>query len=75
MKYKLYYIANMEIKPIKLILSFVPLKEENTGSYSFNKVARALGMAITAIDSVPVKLYSAEMVDVFGTSHQISSVI
>lgn len=70
-----YYIANMEIQPMKLILSFVPLKEESTGSDSFNKVARALGMAITAIDSVPVKLYSAEMTDVFGTRGQIFSVI
>ena len=65
----------MEIHPIKLILSFVPLKEESVGSDSFTKVARALGMAITAIDSVPVKLFSAEMVDVFGTQGQIFSVI
>ena len=72
---KTYYIACMEIDPIKLILSFVPLKEENVGSDSFTKVARALEMAITAIDSVPVKLYSAEMIDVFGTQGQISSVI
>lgn len=72
---KSYYIASMEIQPIKLILSFVPLKEENVGSDSFTKVARALGMAITAIDSVPVKLYSAEMMDVFGSSGQIFSVI
>ena len=72
---KTYYIASMEIHPIKLILSFVPLKEESVGSDSFTKVARALGMAITAIDSVPVKLFSAEMVDVFGTQGQIFSVI
>ena len=70
-----YYIASMEITPVKLTLSFVPLKEESSGSDSFTTVARALGMAITAIDSVPVKLYSAEMVDVFGTQGQISSVI
>lgn len=70
-----YYIACMEIQPIKLILSFVPLKEASSGSDSFNKVARALGMAITAIDSVPVKLYSAVMIDVFGTSSQNLSTI
>jgi Vacuolar-sorting-associated 13 protein C-terminal/SHR-binding domain of vacuolar-sorting associated protein 13/Autophagy-related protein C terminal domain len=72
---KNFYIASMEIRPIKLVLSFVPLKEENNGSDSFSTVARALGMAITAIDSVPVKLYSAEMNDVFGTRGQILAVI
>lgn len=54
----------------------MPLKEtENKKSDPFNTLAKALGMAIIAIDSAPVKFCAVEMNDVFGTQAQIISAL
>ena len=62
---------------MKIICSFLPLKEseEEKVSDSFSTVARALGMAITAIDSAPVKLYTVELKDVCGSEKEIYSAL
>lgn len=70
---KRFYFAKLKLCPIKLILTFVPLKETEEYNDDFATVVKALGMAITAIELAPVKLYSVEMNDVFGTQMQIMS--
>ncbi|CAG9335335.1 VPS13_2 [Blepharisma stoltei] len=71
---KRFYFAKLKLCPIKLILTFVPLKEtEETANDAFATITKALGMAITAIESAPIKLYSVEMNDLFGTQMQIVS--
>lgn len=68
-----FYFAKLRLFPIKILLTFVPLKEEieENNVDTFTTVVKALGMAITAIESAPVKLYTVEMIDVFGTQWQI----
>ena len=67
-----YYFEKLKLCPIKILISFVPLKDlEESSVDSFATVANALGMVITAIDSAPIRLYSVEMNDVFGSRFQI----
>lgn len=68
---KLYYFAKLALSPIKIILSLIPIKEDNEESDVYGKVSKALGMAITTIELAPVKLNSLEMTDVFGSQWQI----
>ncbi|CAG9311707.1 VPS13_6 [Blepharisma stoltei] len=72
-----FYFAKLRLFPIKILLTFVPIKEEveENSEDTFATVAKALGMGITAIESAPVKLYTVEMIDVFGTQWQILSAL
>lgn len=66
---KLYYFASLSLSPIKILLSLIPIKEDESDVYG--KVSKALGMAITTIDVAPVKLNTLQMTDVFGSQWQV----
>ncbi|CAG9335375.1 VPS13_3 [Blepharisma stoltei] len=72
---KRFYFEKLKLCPIKIIITFVPLKETKEKSDPFNTLAKAFGMAIIAIDSAPVKLRAVEMDDCFGTQAQIVSAL
>ena len=63
---KRYYFAKLALSPIKMMLSLIPIKEDDDIDV-YGKVSKALGMAITTIDLAPVKLNSLEMTDAFGS--------
>jgi hypothetical protein len=68
---KLYYFASLSLSPIKILLSLIPIKEEEDEKDVYGKVSKALGMAITTIDLAPVKLNTLQMTDVFGNQWQV----
>jgi vacuolar protein sorting-associated protein 13A/C len=69
---KKFYFSKFKLMPIRLDLSFMPLKDTEESDV-FNTLVKALGMAVTAIESAPLKLSSIEMSDMYGSQSQIIS--
>ena len=65
-----YYFSFLKINPIKIIIFFVPIKEENTKKDFLSGIA-AFGMALTTLEAAPIKLYSIQLSDVFATEKRL----
>lgn len=74
---KRFYFGTLKLCPIKIILSFIPLKEaEGTETVdTLATVAKALGMAIMSVDTAPIKLYTVEMNHLDGSQSQVLSAL
>lgn len=73
---KQYYIGRFRIEPIRVLLSFVPLKDiADIDTEAMDLLLSALGMAITNIDQAPLKFFSLELREIYGSKQQISNLI
>lgn len=73
---KQYYIGRFRIEPIRVLLSFVPLKDiADIDTEAMDLLLSALGMAITNIDQAPLKFFSLELREIYGSKQQITNLI
>jgi vacuolar protein sorting-associated protein 13A/C len=72
---KNFYISSLKFFPIVLLVSFVPLTDQNSDSDAFTTVFKALGAAFVSIDSAPLRLSSIEISDVYGPHEQVFSAL
>lgn len=63
----MFYLATLRFLPIRMHLSFMPLDMGEEEKVEFATLASALGMALTAIELAPIRLYSIELKDVYGS--------
>lgn len=72
---KNFYISNLKFFPIVLLVSFLPLADQESDSDAFTTVFKALGAAFVSIDSAPLRLSSIEISDAYGPHEQIFSAL
>jgi vacuolar protein sorting-associated protein 13A/C len=72
---KNFYISKLKFFPVVLLVSFLPLADQESDSDAFTTVFKALGAAFISIDSAPLKLSSIEISDVYGPHEQIWSAL
>ena len=65
-----YYFSFLKIHPIKIVISFVPIKEDNNKKNILSGIA-SIGMALTTLESAPMKLYSVQLSDVFASEKRL----
>lgn len=65
-----YYFSFLKVHPIKFLVSFIPIKEENQKNDLLSGIA-SFGMALTTIESAPVKLFSIQLSDVFASEKRL----
>ena len=72
------YIEDMHLLPIKIIFSFVSLKDENEGDTEDNEVLAILQsrkMIMLSIDSATVKFPSCDLSQVYMSQHRLKKVV
>lgn len=65
-----YYFSFLKIHPIKILINFVPVKQENNKKDFLSGIA-SFGMALTTLESAPIKLYSIQLAEVLASEKRL----
>ena len=63
-----FFFEKLEIHPIKIHFSFVPLSLEDE---KFEQILKGMGMSLTSIDKAPIRINGLKVEDVFGSASTV----